>query len=175
MRLRRPRGVSYGDGVRVARGVVLDAAPGARIVLEDRCSLGERTRILARAGTVRIGAGAVLEDRCTLTAHAGIAIGAGARLGDGAMIVDFDHRIGDPEQPVRLQGLDAAPVAVGERAVLGAGASVLRGVTVGAGAVVGAHAVVTRDVAPGQRVDGVPAAPATAAAGRPSTASTRPA
>lgn len=48
--------------------------------------------------------------------------------------------------------------AVEDRAVLGAGATVLAGVTVGAGALVGAGAVVTRDVRDRAVVAGVPAA-----------------
>jgi len=52
-----------------------------------------------------------------------------------------------------------APVRIDSGAYLGAGATVLPGVTIGAEAVVAAGAVVTRDVAPGARVGGVPAAP----------------
>ena len=42
-------------------------------------------------------------------------------------------------------------------ASLGSGVVIMGGVRVGAGAMVGAGAVVTRDVAPGERVAGVPA------------------
>jgi hypothetical protein len=168
------RRVQLGRGVRLGDGVRLDAAPGARIELQDGCALGDGTRILAREGTVTIGRGAVLGERCTLVAHAGIAVGAGARFGDGAMVVDFDHRTEDPEAPIRLQGLAGAPVHIGARAAIGHGASILRGVTVGDGAIIGAHAVVTRDVPAGGRADGVPAAPAQAEAARPSTATSRP-
>lgn len=137
--------------------VQLDAALGGRIVLGDGCVIGEGCRLLVRGGVVEIGAGAVLEPRCTLLAHASITVGAGTRLGDGAMAVDFDHDTADVETPMRLQGLLPAPVSIGAQVTLGPGACVLRGVTVGDGAVVGAHAVVTRDVPPGMRVDGVPA------------------
>lgn len=158
MRLRRlPRGVTVGRDVRLGRGVQLDVAAGGRITLEDGCAVGDGSRLLARGGEIRIGSGAVLGERCTLLAHAGIAVGARARLGDGAMAVDFNHVIDDVETPVRLQPLDAASVRIGPEARLGPGASVLRGVTVGPGAVVGAHAVVTHDVAPGARAGGVPA------------------
>ena len=56
----------------------------------------------------------------------------GARLGDEVVLIDFDHDVGDVERPAREQALVTAPVVIGERAVVGTAAGVLRGVTVGA-------------------------------------------
>ncbi|QLC34599.1 acyltransferase [Halarchaeum sp. CBA1220] len=50
-------------------------------------------------------------------------------------------------------------VVIGERAMVGAGAVVLPGVTVGRDAQVGANSLVTEDVPPGTTVVGVPAEP----------------
>ena len=50
-------------------------------------------------------------------------------------------------------------VRIGERAMVGAGAVVLPGVTVGEGAQVAANSLVVEDVAPGETVAGVPAEP----------------
>lgn len=149
--------VSVPASARLGRDVRLEAGDGGRIVLGEDCSLGDGCRVLARSGTVTIGDGVAMGERCTLLAHAEIAVGDGVRFGDGVLVVDFDHGTGDVERPVRLQPLELAPVAVGDGAVLGHGACVLRGVAIGAGAVVGAHAVVTRDVAAGASVGGVPA------------------
>jgi acetyltransferase-like isoleucine patch superfamily enzyme len=157
---RRTPGVDRGRDVRIARNVRLDALPGAQIVLGDGCRVGERTRIVAAPGCrVELGAGAVLGERCTLIAHAGVTIGTGAQLGNGVVVVDFDHVIDDVERPIREQPLVAAPVTIGANARIGFEASLLRGVTVGAGAVVDPRAGVTRDVAPGAHVGGVPARP----------------
>lgn len=167
MRLRRPRrGGRLGPRVEVrgrppalGRDVRLEARPGARLVLGDACVVGDGCRLLARDGSIEIGAGAVLGERCTLLAHAGITVGAGAVLGAGVMAVDFDHGFADPERPVRLQPLVRAAVAVGPRARIGHGACLLPGVTIGEGAAVGEQAVVTRSVPAGTRVGGVPARP----------------
>jgi acetyltransferase-like isoleucine patch superfamily enzyme len=161
MRLRRTReaGVRRGSDVVVGRGVRLQANPGAEIVLGDGCRIGDGTRIVVQAGSVRLGAGAVLGERCTVVAHSGVTIGARARLGDGAVIVDFDHVFEDVERPIRVQPLKSTPVAIGDGARIGLGASILRGVCVGAGAIVEPRAVVTRDVPAGGRVGGVPAKP----------------
>jgi len=145
------------SGAQVARSARLEASDGGSIVLEEGCVVGDGCRLLARGGAVRIGAGAMLGERCTLVAHAAVTLGEGAVLGDGAMAIDFDHETIDVERPVRLQGIEAAPVTIGARAQLGPGASVLRGVTVGESARIGAHAVVGNDVPPGVTVAGVPA------------------
>ncbi len=148
-----------GRRVALGRHVKLEVLPGALLVIGDGCRIGERTRIVVQHGRVEIGPGARLGERCTIVAHAGVTIGAGAWLDDGAVLVDFDHVVDDVELPIRAQPLIATPIAIGERARIGLGSGVLRGVTVGADAVVGPHAVVTRDVAPGTTVGGVPARP----------------
>lgn len=112
-----------------------------------------------QGGQVEIGAGARLGERCTIVAHERVTIGPSAWLQDGAVLVDFEHVVEDVELPIRVQPLVSAPITIGERARIGLGAGVLRGVSVGAGATVGPHAVVTRDVAPGASVGGVPARP----------------
>lgn len=157
--LTRLPGISAGADVAVARDVQFSVTPGARLLLGDGCAIGEGTRIVVNDGRVEVGAGAVLGPRCTIVAHAGVTIGAGAHLEEGAVVVDFDHGIDDVEQPIRAQALEAAAVTIGARARIGLGASILRGVAVGEQAIVGPHAVVTRDVPPRTSVGGVPARP----------------
>ena len=156
--LRTP-GVWAGRNIVVGRAVTFQLGAGARLVIGDGCRIGERTRIVVQQGRVELGERVRLGERCTLVAHAGLTIGAGAWLQDGAVRVDFDHVIDDVEVPIRAQPRVATPIVVGERARIGLGSGVLRGVTVGAGAIVGPHAVVTHDVAPGAVVGGVPARP----------------
>jgi acetyltransferase-like isoleucine patch superfamily enzyme len=154
-------------GAAFGRGVVVEVAKGARLEVGAGAAIGDRCRILVRSGTVSIASGAVLGERCLLAAHAGIAIGEGAVLGDEAVVIDFDHRYDDPETPIRLQGLAAEPVAIGAGARIAARAAIQRGVTVGERAEVGAMAVVAQDVAPGARVGGVPALSPSAGRGTP--------
>ncbi len=138
-------------------GVRFDVAPGARVIVGDGASLGERCRLHVHAGTVTIGEGAVLGDRCAIAARTGVLIGERCVLGDEVVITDFDQRFDDVETPIRVQELVSDPVRIGAGAVLGPRAAILRGVRVGAGARVGAHSVVTRDVAAGAVVEGRPA------------------
>ena len=143
---------------RLGRGVRFDLAPGAIVTLGDGCRVGDHCRFHVGAGAgVAVGADARLGERCVFAAHERIEIGAGARLGDEVVLIDFDHDVGDVERPTREQPLVTAPVVIGERAVVGTAAGVLRGVTVGAGARVGVRAVVTHDVPPGALAEGTPA------------------
>ena len=149
----------HGRDVRLGRRVQLEVLFGGELILGDGCRIGDRTRIVVQGGRVEIGAGVTLGERCNIVAHERVTVGAGAWLQDGAVMGDFDHVVDDVELPIRAQPLVSSPIVIGERARIGLGAGVLRGVSVGADAVVGPHAVVTRDVAPGARVGGVPARP----------------
>jgi acetyltransferase-like isoleucine patch superfamily enzyme len=160
---RRPR-VRAGRGVVLGRGVRFDVSPGAAVVLGDGCALGEHTRLIVRAGRVEIGPDVVIGDRTTIVAHAGVTIAARCVLGEGVVIVDFQHVFDDVERPIRQQGISGAPVSIGADARIGLGASILPGVTVGPRAQVAPRAVVTHDVPAGSAVEGVPARPIAAPA-----------
>jgi acetyltransferase-like isoleucine patch superfamily enzyme len=158
-RAARP-GVTAGRGVVVGRRVVFDVAPGGRVALADGVALGDGCRLhVAPGAEVSIGAGTRLGEGCVVTAHAGVAIGAGCLLADDVLLTDADPRFDDVERPVREQGLAATPIAVGADVRIGPAAALLPGVTVGDGAAIAAHAVVTRDVAAGAVVDGARVSP----------------
>jgi acetyltransferase-like isoleucine patch superfamily enzyme len=155
----RARGRLVVDGrPRLGRGVRFDLAPGALLTLGDGCRIGNGCRFhVGHGAAATIGPGAALGERCVIAAHERVEVGAGARLGDEVVLIDFDHDVGDVERPVREQGLLTAPIVIGERAVIATAAGVLRGVTVGPGARIDVRAVVTHDVPAGARAEGVPA------------------
>jgi acetyltransferase-like isoleucine patch superfamily enzyme len=109
--------------VDVARGVRIDVARGARVILEDGCSLGERCRIEAGGGVVRVGRNARIGERAVLVAVTGIEIGAGADVGDWAVIADAEPAFADRPRPI----------AIGDGARVGLHAAVLAGAEVAAG------------------------------------------
>lgn len=85
----------------------------------------------------------------------------GIWIGDGTMIGPNTHLItsGHPVPPAeRREYIVAAPIALEDNVWLGAGVTILPGVTVGTNSVVGAGAVVASDVPPDTLVTGPAAA-----------------
>ena len=68
-------------------------------------------------------------------------IGSRCVLGAQAAVMDAEPEIGEVEVPVRLQGLAAAPVVIGDGVLVGPGAVVLAGASVADGSVLGARTV----------------------------------
>ena len=139
----------------------------------NRLSVGQDSTVQCRItfdgpnGLVSIG------DRTYIGAshiicHSDVRIGTDVIVSWGVTIVDHDshsvnweHRRLDVENWRRgvkvWDSVTIRPVVIGDRAWLGFGVSLLKGVTIGEGAVVGACAVVTRNVPPYAVVAGNPA------------------
>jgi acetyltransferase-like isoleucine patch superfamily enzyme len=80
---------------------------------------------------------------CTFLDHAGIRLAPGVMVGPRVTFITVGHPV-DPEERHRF--LTGAPIDVGEDVWIGAGATILPGVSIGRDAVVAAGAIVTDDV-----------------------------
>lgn len=102
-----------------------------------------------------LGPGVFLNAGCTLLDTAKVTMGARTMLGPGVQIYCAEHHI-DPVR--RRAGLEVAkPVTIGEDVWIGGGAIVLPGVAIGHRAIIGAGSVVTKDVPADTTVVGNPA------------------
>jgi acetyltransferase-like isoleucine patch superfamily enzyme len=120
----------------------------ATILMDQRLQMGR----LRSPGTVSIGEGTVINEGCFLHTTGGLVIGADVSISAGASLITGTHDMNHPDFPDRYR-----PITIGDRAWIGARATVLGGVVVGEGAVVMAGAVVTRDIPPYAVAGGVPA------------------
>lgn len=164
--LKRRSRITVGDGSRVRWwGLGLRGGGSTQIGRESiiRC----RISFDSAAGRVVIG------DRCFvgashLVCHTGITIGDDVIMSWGVTIVDHDSHALAWEQRrsdvadwmrghKRWGAVTIMPVRIADKAWIGFGASVLKGVSIGEGAVVGAGAVVTHDVPAHSVVAGNPA------------------
>lgn len=105
---------------------------------------------------LRIGRNVFVNQGCRLDDIGGIDLGDDVLLGPGVRIISSGHPL-DPT--LRRRQVTAAPIVIGRNVWVGAGATILQGITIGDDAVVAAGAVVTGDVAPALLVAGVPARP----------------
>ena len=101
----------------------------------------------------KVGKGVFINFGCTFLDQGGITIGDGVFIAPDVKILTEGH----PEEPSRRRTLLTKPVVIGDRVWIGAGATILPGVTIGENAIVAAGAVVSRDVEPDTIVGGVPA------------------
>lgn len=102
---------------------------------------------------IRFGEDVFVNSGCRFQDQGGIDIGAGSLIGHNAVITTLNHEM----VPSRRADMHPVRVVVGRGVWFGANVTVLPGVAIGDGAVVGAGAVVTKDVPAGAIVVGVPA------------------
>ena len=118
--------------------------------------MGEGSRVSApltavRPHMVKIGRNVVVMPGCLMMSAGGITIDDGALIAANVQLISNNHDL------YQRQIITCRPVHIGKNAWIGAGATILPGVTVGDNAVVGAASVVTKDVAPDTIVAGNPA------------------
>lgn len=122
---------------------------------------------LLRAFGATVGEGVLVRHRVRVLWPWKLEIGDASWIGEGAWLLNLEPITigrdvclsqeaflctGSHDRRSPTFEFDNAPIVVGDRAWVGARATVLRGVTVGAGATVGAAALVTRDVPLGETV-----------------------
>jgi acetyltransferase-like isoleucine patch superfamily enzyme len=136
------RGVVFGDRCTVGRGAVvapsglLGGEPGEGLKLGDHSNLGAWTYV-GCSGFIAIGSNVLMGPRVSLLAE--------------------DHNTGSTDAPIKEQGVTRLPITIEDDVWLGAGATVVGGVTIGRGSIVAAGSVVTGDVEPFSVVAGVTA------------------
>lgn len=101
----------------------------------------------------KLGKNVFINHACSFLDLGGITIEDDVMIGPRVNIVSENH----PIDPVKRRGLDLKSVLIKKNAWIGAGATILPGVTIGENSVVAAGAVVNKDVPPNVIVAGVPA------------------
>ena len=102
---------------------------------------------------IHIGKNVFINSGCKFQDQGGIYIGNDVLIGHNVVLATIDHDL----DPYKRSILHYAPIHIGDRVWIGAGAVVTKGVKIGDGAVIAAGAVVTKDVPENTIVGGVPA------------------
>jgi acetyltransferase-like isoleucine patch superfamily enzyme len=103
---------------------------------------------------ISVGRNVFVNQNCTFYDLGGLDIGDDVMIGPNVNIITTGHPI---EPSRRRDGVTAKPIVIGKNVWIGAGATIIGGVTVGENSVVGAGSVVTHDVPPNTLVGGNPA------------------
>lgn len=101
----------------------------------------------------KIGKGVFINFNCTMLDLGGITIEDGVLIAPNVSLLTEGHPL-DPEE---RHFLIPKPIRIKKNAWIGAGATILQGLTVGENAVVAAGAVVSKDVSDNTVVGGIPA------------------
>jgi carbonic anhydrase/acetyltransferase-like protein (isoleucine patch superfamily) len=153
---------SWGPHSRIQRGAVLvcpqlievgrDVRIGAYAWLNAKDDQGDN------AVTLSIGDGTYIGRFVQINAWRSVHIESHVMIADRVLISDADHKFGNLEIPIKLQGDEfRGPVQLASGCWIGIGAVILPGVTIGRNAVVAANAVVTEDVPAYCVAAGIPA------------------
>jgi len=162
VRIHRPEDIVIGQGVYIDHGVYLHGAPGG-LHLGDHCWIMNGWRLhvfnyrgLPNAG-IRIGTRTFLGESTIIRGQGGVTIGNHVLFGPRVSVLAVNHVFSDVERPIMAQGITAEGIRIEDNCWIGAGATILDGVTVGRGACIGAGAVVTRDIPAHALAVGIPA------------------
>jgi acetyltransferase-like isoleucine patch superfamily enzyme len=101
----------------------------------------------------RIGKNVFINNACTFLDIGGITIEDDVLIGPNVSLITEGH----PVNPSERKMLVVKPVLIKRNAWIGAGVTILPGITIGENSVVAAGAVVSKDVPPNSVVGGVPA------------------
>lgn len=102
---------------------------------------------------ITIGKNVFVNHACTFMDRGGITLEDNVLIGPKVNLITTNHAI----PPSKRRATISHPIVIKKGAWIGAGATILAGVTVGENSIVGAGAVVTRDVPDHVIVGGIPA------------------
>lgn len=134
------------------------------VVFGDRCTVG-RSAIIRPTNVLldepgeglRVGNGSNIGAFSYIGCSGYIEIGENVMMGPRVNLMAENHNFERTDIPMKDQGVTRSFIKIEKDVWLGAGSTVLAGVTIGRGSIIAAGAVVTKDVAPFSVMGGVPA------------------
>jgi acetyltransferase-like isoleucine patch superfamily enzyme len=160
--LLRLSGATVGRGTRVEAGVVARRGwtgirPG-RVIIAPECELDVGVVLDAFGGEINLGKNVFLGPYAVIYGHGSVSIGDHTLVAMHCQILSSNHAVPPFGTDIRSQPDVLLPTRVGRDVWLGAGVTILGGVSVGDGCVIGAGSVVTKSLPPGAIAFGSPAA-----------------
>ena len=127
------------------------------ISLGPECEISQGACLHAWGGHILLAPNVFVGPYVVIYGHGGINIGAGTLVSMHCCILSSNHSVPPYITDIRSQPDVLLSTRIGRDVWLGAGVTVLGGISIGDGCVVGAGAVVTKDLPPGAIAHGIPA------------------
>jgi acetyltransferase-like isoleucine patch superfamily enzyme len=156
----RQQGVALGRNAQIGTGVHCEAGfrdVRGQIVTAPGCSLSHGVILAAWGGRITLGQNVFVGPYVVMYGHGGIEVGDNTLISMHCRILSSNHSIPPPNIPIRSQPDILLPTKIGRDVWLGAGVTVLGGVSIDDGCVVGAGAVVATNLPSNSVAVGVPA------------------
>lgn len=162
--IEHPRYIRSGPRLNLEDGVEIVGLSKRGLTFGTRCTVGRLATI--RPTNVLLdepGEGLLMGDHSNIGAYSYIGcsgwidIGSHVMMGPRVSLLAENHNIDRTDIPMKDQGVTRSFIRIQDDCWIGAGSTILAGVTVGRGSVIAAGAVVTHDIKSETIVGGVPA------------------
>ncbi len=132
-------------------------ATGRGITIAPCCDFTHAVTVDSSGGSIEMATRSGVGPNSVLYGHGGLRIGSGVAIAGLTMLVPGNHRFAQLDVPIRAQGTEPLPIAIGDDVWIGAGVTVLGGASISDGCVIAAGSVVRGHLPPRVVVAGVPA------------------
>ncbi len=158
--LRHPHKIRIGSDVVIDDGCVLDAkgATNSGITIGNGVFIGRHSSVNTKDGDIVLEDGVNIGAFCTIFSASRVSCGRNTLFAAYSYVVGGGHDMARTDVAIIDQTRPSRGIDIGPNCWIGAGVSVLDGVTIGRDVVVGANSVVTKDLGDFAVAAGSPAA-----------------
>ena len=155
--------IKFGKWVQLEDYVYVSGLSKSPVEFGDNVRIGAFSQIVASTSFNQIGEFIKIGNNVGVGEFAYLGGGGGLEIGDDCIIGQFfschpeNHNFKNPNQLIRLQGVERKGIIVGNNCWIGSKVTILDGVTIGDNCVIAAGAVVTKSMPANSVVGGVPA------------------
>lgn len=155
--------IRFGRFMKLGDQVCLSALGSEGITLGDNVGLGCYSRVIVSTSLNQIGTYIRIGNNVGIGEYAYLGGAGGLEIGDDCIVGQYfschpeNHNYGNPEIPIRMQGVNRKGIKIGSNCWIGSKVTILDGAIIGEGCIIAAGSVVTKSFPANSIIGGVPA------------------